>query len=219
MSVLVFDVNETLSDIGGLATRFEQVGAPGSLALRWYASTLRDGLALTVQGDTAGFAEIGRQVLRGMLTGLDGVDVDAAADEILGGFTELDVHPDVPDGLRALAAAGHRLVTLSVGAASVAEALFERAGVADTVELMLSCDDAGLWKPHPAAYRYAARRCGVAPAELTMVAVHPWDLDGAARAGLRTAFIDRTGAPWPDVFRAPDHHVPTVGDLVTALRA
>lgn len=218
MSTLVFDVNETLSDIAGLAAAFEQAGAPGSLAATWYASTLRDGMALCVQGGTAGFAEVARQVLRGLLTGADGVaDRESAIGAIMDAFVSLDVHPDVPDGLRALAGAGHRLVTLSVGSASVAESLLERAGVADTVESMLSCDDAGLWKPHPAAYRYAARRCGVAPSELTMIAVHPWDLDGASRAGLATAFVDRTGAPWPEVFRVPTHHVRTVGELVTVL--
>ena len=218
MSTLIFDVNETLSDISGLADAFERAGAPGMLAMTWYASTLRDGMALCVQGGSAGFAEIGREVLRGMLTVLDGVtDREAAIESIMGAFGSLDVHPDVPDGLRALVAAGHRLVTLSVGSASVAQALLERAGVADTVELLLSCDDAGLWKPHPAAYRYAARRCKVDPGELVMVAVHPWDLDGASRAGLATAFIDRTGAPWPAMFRTPGHHVRTIGELVSAL--
>lgn len=217
MSTLVFDVNETLSDIDGLATFFDEAGAPGSLARTWYAATLRDGLALGVQGTSAGFADVGRQVLRGMLHGMAGVDVDAAVESVLAGFASLDLHPDVADGLRALHDAGHRLITLSVGSASVAQALLDRAGVADTVELMLSCDDVGLWKPHTAAYRYAARRCGVDASELVMVAVHPWDLDGAARAGLTTVFVDRTGAPWPDVFRRPDHRVRTVGELVGTL--
>ena len=43
-----------------------------------------------------------------------------------------------------------------------------------------------------------------------MVAVHPWDLHGAARAGLATAWLDRTGAPWPEVFTPPTH---TAADL------
>jgi 2-haloacid dehalogenase len=38
---------------------------------------------------------------------------------------------------------------------------------------------------------------------MLMVAVHPWDLHGAARAGMATAWIDRTGAPYPDVFVPP----------------
>ena len=31
-----------------------------------------------------------------------------------------------------------------------------------------------------------------------MVAVHPWDLMGAATVGMTTGWIDRTGSPWPE---------------------
>jgi 2-haloacid dehalogenase len=37
-----------------------------------------------------------------------------------------------------------------------------------------------------------------------LVAVHPWDIHGAARAGLRTAWLNRGGARYPDHFAAPD---------------
>ncbi len=35
--VLVFDVNETLSDMGPLRTRFEDIGAPAHLLPLWFA--------------------------------------------------------------------------------------------------------------------------------------------------------------------------------------
>ena len=41
------------------------------------------------------------------------------------------------------------------------------------------------------AYTTAARLLGVEPGELMLVAAHPWDVQGAREAGLRTAFIDR----------------------------
>ena len=37
-AVVVFDVNETLSDLSPLAARFVEVGAPASLAALWFAS-------------------------------------------------------------------------------------------------------------------------------------------------------------------------------------
>ena len=37
---VVFDVNETLSDMAPLADAFETVGAPGSLAKTWFAGVL-----------------------------------------------------------------------------------------------------------------------------------------------------------------------------------
>lgn len=36
-------------------------------------------------------------------------------------------------------------------------------------------DDAPAWKPAPASYNYAASRCSL-PAQMLLVAVHPWDI-------------------------------------------
>jgi 2-haloacid dehalogenase len=109
-------------------------------------------------------------------------------------------------------------VTLSNGSASVAEALFGRAGIRDQFEALLSVEDAGLWKPAAGAYAYALERCGVDPMEAMLVAVHPWDIDGAARAGLATAWIDRAGGPYPDYFRAADLAPRSLVELADQLR-
>ncbi|WP_251042171.1 hypothetical protein [Arthrobacter sp. ISL-30] len=58
-SVIVFDVNETLSDMSPMAARFTEVGAPDHLAKLWFAALLRDGFALTAAGGNGSFAEIG----------------------------------------------------------------------------------------------------------------------------------------------------------------
>jgi 2-haloacid dehalogenase len=68
-SVIVFDVNETLSDMAPLARRFAEVGAPELLARVWLASLLRDGFALAATGGTETFARLGSGVLRAMLAG------------------------------------------------------------------------------------------------------------------------------------------------------
>lgn len=217
-TVVVFDVNETLSDLTALADRFADVGAPAALSSQWFASVLRDGFALTAAGGQESFAVIGEAVLRTVLTGLPlDRDVDAAVKHIMGGFTALPVHPDVPDGVRALRAAGLRLVTLSNGSTSVAQRLLETAGLRDDFEALMSVEAAGAWKPARAAYEYAARECAVAVQDLMLVAVHPWDIDGAARAGLSTAWIDRAGAPYPGFFTPPTCTVRRLDDLPAAL--
>lgn len=220
VSVVVFDVNETLSDMGPLAARFEEVGAPAHVAPLWFASLLRDGFALTAAGGPARFPALADGALRTALAGaaLDR-GIDAAVAHIMDGFMSLGVHPDVPGGVRALSAAGLRLVTFSNGAAEVAERLLAAAGLRDRFERCLSVDDAGAWKPSPRAYAYAADACGVAPAQMLLVAVHPWDTDGAARAGLRTAWIDRRGVPYPAYFTAPDITAAGLDALAERLRA
>jgi len=212
--VVVFDVNETLSDMSRMANRFTDVGAPGHLAPTWFAGVLRDGFALTAAGSTERFATLAQQGLREVLTGrpLDR-DLDAAVEHVLGGMFDLDVHPDVPEGVRALAGAGLRLVTLTNGAAEVGDRLLQRAGLREEFERLLSVEQAGVWKPARGAYEYAARECGVEIEAMLLVAVHPWDIDGAARAGMSTAWVNRGGRSYPGSFTPATHEVSTLPQL------
>lgn len=217
-SVIVFDVNETLSDMSPMTGRFADIGAPKHLATLWFATLLRDGFALTAAGGQRPFAELGAAALRTVLHGVDlNRNPDAAVDHVMGGFMQLSVHPDVPDGVRALRRSGYRLVTLSNGSTGVAEQLFTAAGIQDEFEALLSVEDAGAWKPARAAYEYAARTCGTDLADMLLVAVHPWDIDGAARAGMATAWINRNGSPYPDVFTPPSLTATGLTDLAAQL--
>lgn len=205
VAVAVLDVNETLSDLEPLRARLLDTGAPGHLLGTWFAGTLRDGFALAAAGRARPFSEIGAAVLRGLLSGVElSCPLEDAVSRVLEGIPELDVHPDVPAGVRTLAAGGLRVVTLTNGSLPQSEALLERAGVAHLVEQRLSVDEAGRWKPHRDAYAYAARACDVPLERCAMVAVHPWDLMGAAAVGMTTAWIDRKGTPWPGCFERPD---------------
>ena len=217
-ALLIFDVNETLSDMSPMGQRFEDVGAPAHLAKTWFAGLLRDGFALTAVGVNESFATLAAEALP---VALDGQPLDRSVEDavqhIMDGFAGLPVHADVREGIGALRDLGIRLVTLSNGSASVAEALFDRAGIRSHFEALLSVEDAALWKPAAAAYAYALERCDVDPMDAMLVAVHPWDIDGAARAGLATAWINRTGGPYPGYFRAPDLQVRSLRELADEL--
>ena len=215
--VVVFDVNETLSDLAPLADRFVEVGAPGHLASTWFASVLRDGFGRTAAGAPAPFADVAAGVLRTVLAGAGVPSLDAAVASVMTAFTSLAVHPDVPDGVRALHSAGLRLVTLTNGSVDVSAGLLGRAGIRREFEQLLSVEDAGAWKPARAAYEYAVRQCAASPGDLLLVAVHPWNIDGAARAGLRTAWVDRERSPYPAHLTPPELTVSGIDDLARRL--
>ena len=218
-AVILFDVNETLSVMSPMAERFVEVGAPAQLAATWFAALLRDGFALTAAGSTAPFAQMGVGLLRASIDRLPiNRSIDEAIEHIMGGFEELSVHDDVRCGIPALSALDTRLVTLSNGAATVAQRLFERAGIGKHFERLLSVEDAGVWKPAPEAYAYAGQQCGVELIDMMLVAVHPWDIDGAHRAGLGTAWINRTDATYPDYFSAPTLEATSISHLAQLLR-
>ena len=100
----------------------------------------------------------------------------------------LDPWPDVRPGLEALRS---RCVTAALSNGHV-RLLVDLARHGDLrFDCLLSAELARAYKPSPEVYRTAAQLLGVQPAELMMVAAHPWDLEGARTAGLRTAFVDR----------------------------
>lgn len=210
--VLVFDVNGTLSDTAALSGAFAEVGADPRSAQVWFASILRDGIAISAAGRNAPFADVARALLPSALAGqrLDR-PFDAAEQHIMGALTALPPRPDVASGVRALQHAGFRLVTLTNGSTAITERLLATAGVRDAFERLCSVEDASGWKPTAGAYRSVVGALDVRPEEMMLVAAHPWDVEGAAAAGLRTAYVDREHLAYPTPFRRPDLEV---GDLL-----
>ena len=218
-AVLVFDVNETLSDMSPMAERFQEVGAPPHKAATWFAGLLRDGFALAAVNASQSFSLIAAEALRVSMDPQSlNRETEQAVQHIMDGFSGLHVHPDVAEGIHALSDLGIRLVTLSNGSTSVAEGLLERAGLRDQFERLLSVEEAGVWKPAARAYAYALEQCAVVPMDAMLVAAHPWDIDGANRAGLGTAWVNRGRGRYPAYFEAPDLQPESLTHLAEQLR-
>lgn len=217
VDVIVFDVNETLSDMSPLGAAFAAAGAPEHLAATWFAGILRDGFAVTAAAGNAAFAEIARESLGRLLAAHGIAAAEEATELIMGALQSLEVHPDVVPGTDALHPVAP-LVTLSNGARAVADTLLTRAGVRERFSRLLSVEDAPAWKPARAAYEYAAGQCGTELPRMLLVAVHPWDIHGARAAGMATAWINRTGAAYPAYFTRPDVEASNLSSLAAQLR-
>ena len=218
--LLLFDVNETLSDLSRLSENFEAVGAPADLLTSWFAGVLRDGFALTIAGGSATFVDLAAQGLHTIFSKVQlNCTTAEAVTRVMGGFADLSLHADVVPGLRRLRAGGVRIVTLSNGSSTVAENLLVRAGLAGEVERCLSVEGVSPWKPAAAAYTYALKTCDVDAADAMLVAVHPWDIDGAMRAGLQTAWIDRNDGTYPDYFSPWTVRATSIENLADQLAA
>lgn len=219
--LVLLDVNETLSDTSALGAVLAGLGAPEHLGPTWFASVLRDGFALTVAGAPAPFAAVAAAAARSLLAArLAPSALDEAVERLVGALGTLPLHPDVAPGLAALAGAGVRLVALTNGSADVASGLLEQGGVREHLEDVLSVQGFGdgAWKPAASTYTGACSVLGVDAGAAVLVAVHPWDVDGAARAGLRTAWVDRSSsATWPAVFTPPGLTVGGIDGLADAL--
>ncbi len=202
--VCVFDVNETLLDLAALDPHFERVFGDAGVRRSWFVQVLQSALVATVTGVYSDFGAVGAAALD-MTAEREGVKVsDEDRQAILGGMRELPPHPEVPEALDRLRAAGLRLAALTNNTAEVAEAQLGNAGLSDRFEKILSADTVRRLKPAPEPYRAAAEALGVETAQVRLVAAHAWDVAGAMRAGCAAAFVARPGMVLDPLAEPPD---------------
>ena len=119
------------------------------------------------------------------------------------------------DALPALDALGARfpLAALTNGNADL-----RRIGISDRFMVMVAARDLGVAKPERAIFEHTAAKLGVAMHEVLHVGDDILlDVVGAARAGMRTCWVNREGAAWPSDLPPPDLEVATLDALVAAL--
>jgi 2-haloacid dehalogenase len=201
--VLVFDVNQTLLDLGGLRVPFARAFGDDSPLGEWFARLLHGSLVATLTDSYEDFGAIGRRALDVVAARRGRTLSDDERDAILGAMRRLPPHPDVPDALTRLRDAGFRLAALTNSSNAAVRAQLEFAGLQNAFEKVLSVEDVRRFKPAPEPYLMAAARLGVEPAQMRMVAAHDWDVWGAMRAGCHAAYIDRAGVPFT-LGEAPD---------------
>lgn len=200
---VAFDVNETLTDLTPLREVFSRFGL-GAMSLEWwFAVVLRDGIALSATGDAATFADLISIALDEVAHASGRTLPGDAGSELVEAFRRVPVRPDAQLALDRLRVAGVPAYALTNGSEGLARAIFERAGVLESFTDVLSVDAFGHWKPRPEPYHAMSTIAGVLPERLAMVAVHPWDLHGAAAAGLTTGWVCRDGRSYPRVFSEP----------------
>jgi 2-haloacid dehalogenase len=202
--VCLFDVNETLLDLGALDPHFEQAFGDAGVRQSWFQQVLQSALVATVTGVYSDFGAVGAAALD-MTAERQGIRLSEEDRlSILGGMRELPPHPEVPAALDLLRDAGLRVAALTNNTAEVAEAQLANAGLSDRFEKILSADTVRRLKPAPEPYRAAARALGVETSQVRLVAAHAWDVLGAMRAGCAAAFVARPGMVLDPLAGPPD---------------
>lgn len=194
--VLVFDVNETLLDLGALRAPFARAFGDATPLGEWFARVLHASLVTTLTDAYEDFASISRKALE-VVASRRGLQLSTGnRDAILGGMLELPAHREVPEALTRLRSAGFPLATLTNSSPGMVRAQLGNAGLLDAFGEVLSVEQVRRYKPAPEPYHMVAARFGVPPEQIRMVTAHDWDVWGATRAGCAAAYVARTDAPF-----------------------
>lgn len=191
--VLVFDVNETLLDVGALDPFFTRMFGDATARREWFGQMLQSAFVSTITHTYRDFGALGMAALA-MVADRHGVtlsDEDRIA--LRGGMRQLPPHPEVKESLGRLRDAGFRLATLTNSTSEVGEIQVTNAGLRELFEQTLSADAVQRLKPAPEPYRMAAELLGVPITRMRLVAAHAWDIAGALNAGCAAAFVARPG--------------------------
>jgi 2-haloacid dehalogenase len=198
VEIIGFDVFGTLVDWRtSIAAALARVGARAGIKADWLevADAWRARYAPTLAAVLGGDREYQPlDTLHAIM--LDDVAAEydlralSAADraELVHAWYRLAPWPDTVPGLTELRKR-HILTTLSNGGIGLLTRLARAADM--PFDCILSSELAASYKPDPRVYLLVSQFFDVRPEQVLMVACHPPDLDGARRAGLRTAFVPR----------------------------
>ena len=124
----------------------------------------------------------------------------------------VEIFPDVVPALQQLVG-DFRLIAVTNGNANL-----KTIGIRHLFHDVVTAVDAGAAKPERPIFDEAVRRAGVPAAQVLHVGDHPeFDVSGASRAGMRTAWINRNAETWPEHLQPPDAEVSNIGELYSLL--
>lgn len=198
VKVLAFDVFGTVVDVyGSLLADLSEFGSRRGLTADWESIAYE-----WILGYANGVAEvrnggrpwepvdaINRSALDRILIqhGLGSVP-DADRVWLNNAWLRLRPWPDSVESLQRLRGR-RRLVALANGNTALLRDLATAVGL--PWEQILSAELVRRYKPDPLVYQMAVDRLHLEPDEIMLVAAHKYDLEAAAAAGLRTAFVPR----------------------------
>lgn len=129
----------------------------------------------------------------------DEAHAEAAFEIFVIGRNQVDLYPDVPAALKRLSA------RFPIAALTNGNADLSRIGLDDHFRFQLGAREHGAAKPDPGIFHAACERLGLPPREVLHVGDDAeMDVLGARRAGLRTAWLNRTDATWAHPHDLPD---------------
>ena len=220
--VLAFDLYGTLVDPIAISDELTEIlGDPGGreAASLWRLKQLEYSFRLTAMGAYEDFRWVTGRALDFALASLGASLPAGQAERLAGRYDHLRPFPDAVPALRALADTGYELAVLSNGTPAMIANCLGNSGLDEFFGQRISVDEVRAFKPSPVVYGHAAARLSRPAGLIRLVTSNGFDCVGASAAGLRTAWVNRSGGPFDTMGARPDITVPALDRLPAALSA
>jgi len=211
---VVFDAYGTLFDVQSAAAEVKDALGPRwqPLAELWRTKQLQYTWLRSLAGKHADFWQVTGEALDFAMESL-GISGAGLRERLMSAYERLGAYPEARAALIALRAARKKVAILSNGSPRMLAQAAANARFLDLLDLVLSIEEVGIYKPHPSVYRLATDRLGLWPAEILFVSSNGWDAFGAAAFGFQVAWCNRAGAPRERLPAAPAHELRTLEEL------
>jgi 2-haloacid dehalogenase len=210
-AAVVFDLFGTLLDVASLRDAAANVASdPVAFVATWREKQLAYAFASAIMGTHEDFDAITGHALL-FAAAKYGVTLDEGSRRrLVDAWQNLRAYPDVAPALRLLHERGVRCAVLTNGTPATCAAAIANAGIASLLDVTLSVESVGVYKPDRRVYALVTDYYGVPAGDVIFVTSNGWDATGAATFGMRVAWCNRIGAP-AETFGPPAAW--TIGDL------
>jgi 2-haloacid dehalogenase len=218
--VLAFDLYGTLVDPIAISSELGRVlgqADGGETARLWRLKQLEYSFRLTVMGRYEDFRWVTSRALDFALASLGVRLPDGRAQRLVELYDHLEPFPDAVPALRALSGMGYELAVLSNGTPAMIGNCLANSGLGEFSGQRISVDEVRAFKPSPVVYRHAAGRLSLPIGQVWLVTSNAFDCVGASAAGMRTAWVNRSAAPFDTIGQPPDLTAPALDRLPAAL--
>lgn len=134
-------------------------------------------------------------------------------EDLMNAYLNLKSYPEVKDALSLLKTCGYKLAILSNGTPDMLESAVTNSGLADLIDINLSVEAVGIYKPAPRVYQLAVDALGVHPYEIIFQSSNAWDASGASAFGFNVAWVNRFGQSKERLPGKPDFEIKNLLEL------
>ncbi|PML92685.1 haloacid dehalogenase type II [Vibrio breoganii] len=198
---VLFDINETVLSLAPLKPKFATYFGSADYTDTWFSMLLHSSTVAIVTGIKSDFATLAKIALQTLASKKQILLSEAQQTEILSTFANLPAHPDIKPALLWLRDNGYRTVALSNSSSKLITTQIENAGLTEYFDQVISVEETESFKPCTDVYHYAASKVERSVEDLRLVATHDWDTHGAITAGMRAAYINRSGALYHPLYK------------------